>query len=370
MSDKIINFFLTSSRGGIKKAFTFHTLIKLIREEEKMFKWRKVFMVLGLLSLVITFSSVSLTAEKKWNVRLASYFGSDHAAIIALNKVFKPQVYEKTGGRVTVNVFDNCQLGAEVELTESLRAGTVELAIFGNMLENTLPKMAILQQPFVFRDVNHLLKVVNGPVGDKLLGDFKKVGVIHLSGFSQGAVHLANKVRPIRTLKDCKGLRMRVWEGKSIIDSMKAIGVVPIAMALTETYTALQQGIVDGVPNSILNLKNMGWSDQIKYISKMTMMIFPNYYVANQKWWNSLPADVQKAIREAAVNTANYTIKILGKEETKTEKWFKNTYGTEIISLTDKQKKPFKNACKPVINDFCKRYSWARELFDDIEKVK
>ena len=307
---------------------------------------------------------------KTIKVRMATYFGTDHAASIALRDVFIPMVAEKTNGRVEVTVFDNCQLGSEKEFTENLRAGTIEMAIFGNMLENTLPKLQILQQPFVFKNVDHLLKVVNGPVGEKLLEDFEKINVKPLSGFSQGAVHLGNKVRSIHTLKDCEGLRMRVWQGKSIIETIKSFGISPTAMALTETYTALQQGIVDGVPNSILNYKNMGWADQVKYINKLPLMVFPNYYVANKKWFQKLPEDIQQAIREAAVASAQQTIEILDIKEKETEKMFKEKYGVEIDQLTDEEIAPFKNAAKVVLDDFCKKFDWAEDMLVQINNVK
>ncbi len=329
---------------------------------------------IGLGILVLFISIVSFfcmpVQAKTWNVRMATYFGSDHAASIALREVFVPMVAKETNDRVKVNVFDNCQLGAEKELTENLRANTIEMAIFGNMLENTLPKLQILQQPFVFRNVNHLLKVINGPVGEDLLSDFSKVNVKPLSGFSQGAVHLGNKIRPIHTLEDCKGMRMRVWQGKSIIETMKSFGIAPTALALTETYTALQQGIVDGVPNSILNYKNMGWGDQVKYISKMPCIIFPNYYVANKKWFEKLPEDVQQAIQRSAVAAANRTIEILDEQEAKTEKWFKEKYQVQIIQLTDQEIEPFRKAAKCVLDDFCKKYNWAEDMLVRINNVK
>ena len=307
---------------------------------------------------------------KTLQVRMATYFGSDHAASIALREVFVPMVKETTGGKVEVTVFDNCQLGHEKEITENLRAGTIEMAIFGNMLENTLPKLQILQQPFVFRNVDQLLKVLNGPVGESLLEDFATVGVTPLAGFSQGAVHLGNKVRPIYTLEDCKGLRMRVWQGKSIIDTIRSFGIAPTAMSLTETYTALQQGIVDGVPNSILNYKNMGWADQIKYISKMPFMVFPNYYVANKKWFGKLPQDIQQAVRTAAVASAHKTMELLGSEEQKTEKWFADQYKIEVVQLSDDQIAPFRAAAKGVLDEFCKKFGWASDMLTRINAVK
>jgi len=337
---------------------------------KKITKVKKyAFIGIGLM-LILAFVLSGPVHAKTWKARMATYFGSDHAASIALRDVFVPMVDEKTNGRVKISVFDNCQLGAEVEFTEGLRAGIIELAIFGNMLENTLPKLKILQQPFVFRNVNHLLKVLNGPVGEKLLSDFETIGVHPLAGFSQGEVHLGNNKVMIKTLKDCQGVRMRVWQGESIIKTIKSLGIAPTALPLTETYTALQQGIVDGVPNSILNYKNMGWYDQIKYISKLPIMVFPNYYVANNKWFGKLPADIQKAIREAAVASAEYTIKILAQKEAETIKEFEDKYSMQVIQLSEPEKAPFREATKPVLDEFCSKYGWASDLLKEINQVK
>ena len=329
-----------------------------------------VFFIGTVLVLALTLLIADQAEAKKWKARMATYFGSDHAASIALREVFVPMVKEKTNGRVRVTVFDNCQLGAEVEFTEGVRAGIIELAIFGNMLENTLPKLKILQQPFVFKNVNHMLKVLNGPLGHKLLADFGTVGIKTLASFSQGEVHLGNNVRMIRTLEDCKGIRLRVWQGESIIKTIKAIGIAPTAMALPEVYTALQQGIVHGVPNSILNYKNMGWYDQIKYITKLPVMVLPNYYVANKKWFNKLPADVQQALTEAALASSEHTVKILAAKEAETVKEFEEKYGIEVIQLSEEEKEPFKKATQIVLDEFSNKYPWAKEFFTGINSVK
>jgi len=334
------------------------------------FKSKLFIVIVCVVFLMITLTGSVIAAEKTYNIRLATYFASDHAAIIALNDVFKPLVEEKTNGNVKVNIFDNCQLGAEIEFTESVRGGSIEMAIFGNMLENTVPQLKILQQPFAFRGADHLLKVLNGEVGEKLLGGFADVGVLPLAGFTQGEVHLANNKKMIRTLEDAKGIRMRVWEGKSIIETMKAIGIAPTAMALTEVYTSLQQGIVEGVPNTILNYKNMGWADQLKYITKMTVMVLPNYYVINKKFFESLPEEYQTALKESAVESAEYTMKILAEKEAETEKILEDEFGIETITLTDEEKQPFREATKVVLDDFSKEYPWAPELFKAIDNVK
>ncbi len=307
---------------------------------------------------------------KTWTIKMATYFGTDHAASIALRECFVPMVEKKTDGKVKVNVFDSCQLGGEMEFIEGTRAGTIEMAIFGGLLQNTIPEMKVFELPFVFRNVDHMLKVFQGPFGKKIEEEYAKIGVEMIGAFSQGEVHFANNKRPLRTLADCKGLRVRVWQSDSIINAVKAIGMSATPLPLTETYTALQQGIVDGAPNSILNFKNMGWADQTKYITKMTIMVFPNFYSVNKKWFDKLPADYQRALRESTAASIAYTNKILKAEEAKTEKWYNDKYGIEIIQLSEEEKKPFKDASQDIINSFCAKYPWGKKVLEDIENVK
>ena len=219
----------------------------------------------GLKLMVITFCiflAITLavfSAEKTYDVKFATYYAPGNPVLEVLRNMFVPMVEEKTNGNVKITVFDNCQLGAELEFTESLRAGSIEMALIGTILENTIPKIKTLLLPFVFRGPDHMVKVLNGPVGQDLLSGFYDVGVVPLSGFSQGAVQMANNVRPVRTLEDVKGLRLRSLQGESFINGIKAIGAIPIILALDEIYTSLQQGLIDGVPNTILNFESYGW---------------------------------------------------------------------------------------------------------------
>jgi TRAP-type C4-dicarboxylate transport system substrate-binding protein len=114
----------------------------------------------------------------------------------------------------------------------------------------------------------------------------------------------------------------------------------------------------------------MGWYDQITYISKLPIMILPNYYVANKKWFRKLPAEIQRAIKESALASAEYTIKILAEKEAETVKEFETEYGIEVIQLSEMEKEPFRKATQVVLDEFSNRYPWATKFFSDIKSVR
>jgi len=325
---------------------------------------RKYLVVIGVGILCVMLVSPALARR----IKLASYFGPDHAASIAVKEKFIPIVETRTNGAIQVYYFPSCQLGHETEFTQSTRAGTIELAIFGNMLENTLPRLKTLQMPFAFKDPDHMVRVLKSPIGEELMGQFPSIGIIPLAGFSQGAVHLGNNKRPIHSIEDCEGLRFRVWEGETIIDMMEAIGITTMVLPLTEVYTALEQGIVDGVPNSILNFRHMGWYDQIKYITILNIMVFPNYYVASEKFWKSITDKEQQIIKEAAQASAEYTMDILKRQENETINWFRGKWGIEVYENIDAE--PFRKATDVVWEKYYKKYPWMADLRKKISTVE
>jgi len=333
-------------------------------------KFKLLTILMCITFLLITLSGNNIASEKTYNIKLGHYWGINHFNSIVIRDVFKSMVEEKTNGKVKVDIFGDCQLGAEGELTEGVRAGTIEMAILGNMLENTLPKLKMLQQPFVFRDANHLLKVLNGPIGEELLSGFKDIGIVALGGFVQGEVHLGNNKRPIRTIEDAKGIRTRVWEGKSIIETIKAIGMVPVVMPKSEAYTALQQGLIAGNLSTMIGFLNDGYIDQLKYITKIGLVICPNYFVINKKFYESLPEEYQIVLKESAIEAAKSISKSLEEKEAEAAKIMEDKHGIEIITVNDEEKKAFKEATQVVLDNFSKEYPWASEAFEVIDNVK
>src|SRR6187397_1037377 len=168
---------------------------------------------------------------------------------------FKKLAEERTKGRVKVEVYPNSQLFKDGEEMEALQLGSVHmlapsLAKFGPL---GVREFEVFDLPYIFDDYEELHKVTEGPVGAALFKKLESKGIIGLAYWDNGfKVMSANK--PLKTLDDFKGQKMRIQSSKVLDSEMRAMGAIPQVMAFSEVYQALQTGVVNGTENPPSNL--------------------------------------------------------------------------------------------------------------------
>jgi len=213
---------------------------------------------------------------------------------------FAKRAGELTKGRVKVEVYPNSQLYKDKEEMEALQLGSVQ------MLAPSLSKFAplgvkefeVFDLPFIFDDYIALHKVTQGPVGAGLLKKLESRGITGLAYWDNGfKVMSANK--PLKFVEDYKGVKMRIQSSKVLDAQMRAIGVVPQVMAFSETYQALQTGVVDGTENPPSNLFTQKMHEVQKNVSVTNHGYLGYAVVVNKKFWDGLPADIRTALTKA-----------------------------------------------------------------------
>src|SRR6266436_6132264 len=153
--------------------------------------------------------------------RVADTQSEDYPTVQALRYMGR-LITERTGGRHQIRVFHSRQLGEEKETIEQTRAGAIDLnRINGALIGNFVPAMNALAMPFLFRSIEHLQKVLDGPIGNEILGGFEPYGFIGLAFYDSGACSIYNNVRPVRTLADLKGLRIRVQQSQQMVEMIR-----------------------------------------------------------------------------------------------------------------------------------------------------
>ncbi len=224
---------------------------------------------------------------------------------------FAKRAAELTKGRVKVEVYPNSQLYKDKEEMEALQLGSVQ------MLAPSLSKFAplgvkefeVFDLPFIFDDYNDLHKVTAGPVGAKLLKKLESRGITGLAYWDNGfKVMSANK--PLKNVEDYKGLKMRIQSSKVLDAQMRALGALPQVLAFSETYQALQTGVVDGTENPPSNLYTQKMHEVQKHVSVTNHGYLGYAVVVNKKFWDGLPGDVRTALTKAmteATKVANDT---------------------------------------------------------------
>src|SRR5690606_429183 len=165
---------------------------------------------------------------------------------------FAAEVEKRTNGRYKIQNFYASALGNEREAIEAVQLGTLDMAMSSTgPVPNFVPELAILDIPFLFRDYAHARATLDGPIGQEMLKKFEPIGIKALAWGENGFRHMTNSQRPVRTPEDLKGLKMRTMENPIHMQAYKGFGIIPTPMAISEVFTALQQGTVDGQENPI-----------------------------------------------------------------------------------------------------------------------
>src|ERR1700742_4892774 len=175
---------------------------------------------------------------------------SEHYPTVQALRFMGRLVEERSGGRLQIRVFHSRQLGEEKETIEQTRAGAIDLNRTNVALIGTfVPAMNVLAMPFLFRSVEHQQKVLDGPIGAEILDSFEPYGFVGLTFYDSGARSIYNSVRPVRTLADMKGLRVRVQQSEQMSDMVKALGGEPIELPYGQVLTGLATNLVNGAEN-------------------------------------------------------------------------------------------------------------------------
>jgi C4-dicarboxylate-binding protein DctP len=238
------------------------------------------------------------------------------------------------------------------EEIQAVIKGEIQMAyVIGSAVEPIDTSLELLKLPFLFPDVSTLYKVLEGPVGQKLFSKLKEKGVLVTSIASSGDVVISNSKRPIKNVEDFKGLKMRSF-GRMGAATLKALGALAIVTASEETYTALQQGVIDGctVPNIVFLARK--YYDVQKYVSGAGMLNATLAFIlVNKAWWEKLPADVRDEL--------GAVIKRLEKEqraeiEVDNKKVFDQiaAKGSQVHMLTVAEQAALKKALQPVYTEF------------------
>src|SRR5437660_6086182 len=200
--------------------------------------------------------------------RVADTQNEDYPTVQALRYMGR-LIEERSGGRHQVRVFHSRQLGEEKETIEQTRAGAIDLNRTNVALIGTfVPAMNVLAMPFLFRSIEHLQKVLDGPIGTEILGSFEPYGFVGLAFYDSGARSIYNNIRPVHSLADLKGLRIRVQQSEQMSEMMRALGANPVELPYGQVLTGLATRLIDGAEN---NWPSFVTTDHYKHAGHYTL---------------------------------------------------------------------------------------------------
>ena len=216
------------------------------------------------------------------------------------------QAIEKSlGGKFSFKQFPASALGGEREVIEGLQLGTIDLAIVSTGATlNFVPKTGVFDIPFLFRDLQHARHVLDGKIGQDMLAEFPKRGIVALAWGEQGFRHLTNNVRPVTTPADAKGLKIRTTENPIHIAAFHEIGILATPMAWPEVATALQQGTIDGQENPLSVIVSARLPQRQKYLSLTAHVYGPALVLMSPAVYDGLSDQDKQLMKDAGVTAA------------------------------------------------------------------
>ncbi|MFI8222579.1 TRAP transporter substrate-binding protein [Pseudomonas sp. NPDC085632] len=312
------------------------------------------------LPLMFTFAGAAQALELKF----ADIHPAGYPTVVAEESMGKTLTKE-TNGELTFKYFPGGVLGSEKEVIEQMQVGAVQLSrVSLGIVGPVVPDVNVFNMPFIFRDQQHMRDVIDGPVGDEILGKItnSEFGLVALAWMDGGTRNIYTK-KPVRKLEDLKGMKIRVQGNPMFIDMMNAMGGNGIAMDTGEIFSALQTGVIDGAENNPPTLLEHNHFQNAKFYSLTGHLILPEPIVMSKITWEKLTPD-QQALVKTAAKAAQAEERVLWDKKSAASEEKLKAAGVEFITV---DKKPFYDATASVREKYGAPYA---DLIKKIEAVQ
>lgn len=233
------------------------------------------------------------------------------------SNLFAELVAKKTEGRVEIVVGESAQFGDDVEALTNMRLGTVAFSANSQgATSGVVPEFGVVGLPFLFEDLPQAWTVLDGPVGESLAEAAEAKGLVLLALWDNGIRHVSNNTRPIEKPEDLQGIKLRTPPDPITVEIFEALGASPTPLPFSELYIALQQGVVDGQENPLMNIYSSKLFEVQKYISLTAHKYETTPLFASKAVFDTFSPEDQAAIRAAAAEAGQLNREMSQKADT------------------------------------------------------
>jgi TRAP-type transport system periplasmic protein len=302
------------------------------------------------LAAVTTLGAASGSAwAQERTFKLALQNPKGHPLEIGASK-FAELVAKKSGGRFKVNVFPGGTLGGDAPNVSALQGGTIDFVqLNSGILASQVKAFEVYDLPFLFANAAEADAVVDGPFGQKLHGMLAEKGIVGLAYVELGFRNLTNSKKPIKTVEDIAGLKLRVIPNAINIDWVKALGANPTPLAFPELYAALEQKAIDGQENPLSVILANKFFEVQKHLAVTNHQYNPQSLIMSKKVWEALaPAD-QKLIQEAAREASLFQRKV-NRDKSADDLQELKQAGMQVTELSPAEQAKLRDKLKPVVD--------------------
>ncbi len=308
--------------------------------------------------LTVAYVSVPAAAQQKTVLKASDVHAAGYPTVVAVENLGK-KLEQATNGRVGVQMYPAMQLGGEKEAIEQAQVGAIAFArVSVGALGPVVDDLNVFNMPYVFRNTAHMQKVIDGPIGQELLDKVTNSGkgLIGLCWMDAGARNFYDTKKPIKTVADLKGLKIRVIGNPIFVDMANAMGGNGVAMGYDQVFSALQTGVVDGAENNPPSFVFDNHYQVAKFYTIDEHLIVPEMLVFSKKAWDAMSKEDQALLLKFAKEAQQEERKLwVAYEQQAMDK--AKAAGIQIIQVSDADKKAFQDAVKPVWDKYGPKYA-------------
>ena len=273
---------------------------------------------------------------------------------------FAKRANAKLAGKATIVVYGSSQLGGDKEMLQKLKLGTLDFALPSTVMSSESDVFGLFEMPYLVKDRNHMQKIEKAIFWSKLEPAAEAKGLKILAVWENGYRHITNSKRPIVKPADLQGIKLRIPEGKWRLKMFQAYGANPSPMKLSEVFTALSTGVMDGQENPLTQIWSQKFQEVQKYLSMTGHVYTPAFVAVGTKRWESLPADVRKIIEDTAKETQAFVYERAKKDDDELVAKFV----AAGMKVNEADKDAFIAASKPIYEEFGKEVQGSNALIE------
>src|SRR5215468_443374 len=300
--------------------------------------------------------STSPFAQHKLVMKASHVHPAGYPTVVAVENLGKT-LEAATNGRISVQMYPSMQLGGEKEAIEQAQIGAIAFArVSVGTLGPVVDDLNVFNLPYVFRNTTHMQHVIDGPIGQELLDKVTNSGkgLVGLCWMDAGARNFYNTKKPIKTMADLKGMKVRVMGNPMFVEMANSMGGNGVAMGYDQVFSALQTGVVDGAENNPPSFVFDNHYQVAKFYTLTEHLIVPEIVVFSRRTWDTLSKDDQDLIRKFS-REAQSEERVLWEAYEKEAMGKATAAGIQVFDVADK--KPFQDAVKPVWDKYGPRFA-------------
>lgn len=298
-----------------------------------------------------------------YSIKLGLIAPSGHPVEVAAQS-FARDVESRSGGRISVRVFPGGQLGGEIELQDQVALGTIQAASIGTpVMSGKFRKLDILNMYYLWKDRDHMQRILEGPVGQSLWDGYEQATGIRViaSNWQQGTRHTLTR-KPATNPAEMDGIKIRVPAGVPLYNDLwQSMGANPVPLSFPEANAAMKTGVVDAVELPFNWMLKGGFADLGSHVLLTHHYMYANVVIVNGRWLDRLPEDLASIVVDAAHAAGELNTRLVLDEENA----LREQIAAKGVTFIETDVEAFRQSVQPVYR--AKMDIWGQELFDQIQ---